>query len=174
MTLSVHGLRYRALGQRPDFSGGLTGVPALVFAGEHDTVTSPERQRAFAATIEGSRFLMIGECDHWVVLERPDDVADLVARFFTDRPLEPAPGPAVPAPVGGREPGAGGVRGGSGRGPEPGVGEVRPHPHRTARGFRGPGGQCPPLPFALTSTRTTCGSWSLAWSANSALMCTTS
>ncbi|MEU1468179.1 alpha/beta fold hydrolase [Streptomyces sp. NPDC005761] len=81
----------RALGHRPDFSGGLSGVPALVFAGEHDTVTSPERQRAFAATIEGSRFLTIGDSDHWVVLERPDDVADLVARFFTDRPLEAAP-----------------------------------------------------------------------------------
>lgn len=86
--LSLH----RALGHRPDFSGGLSGVPALVFAGEHDTVTSPERQRAFAATIEGSRFVTIGESDHWVVLERPDDVADLAARFFTDRPLEPAPG----------------------------------------------------------------------------------
>ncbi|MEU0630654.1 alpha/beta hydrolase [Streptomyces sp. NPDC005989] len=85
--LSLH----RALGHRPDFSGGLSGVPALVFAGEHDTVTSPERQRAFAATIEGSRFVTVGESDHWVVLERPDDVADLAARFFTDRPLEPAP-----------------------------------------------------------------------------------
>ncbi|MEU8506577.1 alpha/beta hydrolase [Streptomyces brevispora] len=81
----------RALGHRPDFSGGLSGVPALVFAGEHDTVSSPERQRAFAGTIEGSRFLTIGDSDHWVVLERPDDVADLVARFFTDRPLETAP-----------------------------------------------------------------------------------
>ncbi|TWG06620.1 pimeloyl-ACP methyl ester carboxylesterase [Streptomyces brevispora] len=81
----------RALGHRPDFSGGLSGVPALVFAGEHDTVSSPGRQRAFAATIEGSRFLTIGDSDHWVVLERPDDVADLVARFFTDRPLETAP-----------------------------------------------------------------------------------
>ncbi|WP_405902479.1 alpha/beta hydrolase [Streptomyces sp. NBC_00656] len=81
----------RALGHRPDFSGGLSGVPALVFAGEHDTVTSPERQRAFAETIEGSRFLTIGDSDHWVVLERPDDVADLIARFFTDRPLEAAP-----------------------------------------------------------------------------------
>ncbi|MEU8674580.1 alpha/beta hydrolase [Streptomyces sp. NPDC048560] len=78
----------RALGDRPDFSGGLSGVPALVFAGEHDTVTSPERQRAFAATIEGSRFLTIDRSDHWVVLERPDDVAELVTRFFTDRPLE--------------------------------------------------------------------------------------
>ncbi|THA34274.1 alpha/beta fold hydrolase [Streptomyces sp. A1277] len=81
----------RALERRPDFSGGLSGVPALVFAGEHDTVTSPQRQRAFAATIEGSRFLTIGESDHWVVLERADDVADLVARFVTDRPLEAAP-----------------------------------------------------------------------------------
>ncbi|MFI8437759.1 alpha/beta fold hydrolase [Streptomyces sp. NPDC079020] len=83
----------RALTDRRDFSGGLSGVPALVFAGEHDTVTSPERQREFAATIEGSRFLTIGESDHWVVLERADDVAELVARFFTDRPVGP---PAVP------------------------------------------------------------------------------
>ncbi|MFJ9679122.1 alpha/beta fold hydrolase [Streptomyces sp. NPDC101194] len=97
LTHSPHAARslHRALGHRPDFSGGLAGVPALVFAGEHDTVTSPERQRAFAATIEGSRFVTIDESDHWVVLERPDDVAELVARFFTDRPLEPAPGPAA-------------------------------------------------------------------------------
>ncbi|MEV5605273.1 alpha/beta hydrolase [Streptomyces sp. NPDC052299] len=92
----------RSLEHRPDFSGGLTGVPALVFAGEHDTVTSPHHQRAFAATIEGSRFLTIGDADHWVVLERPDDVADLVARFVTDRPLESAPAllplPALPRP----------------------------------------------------------------------------
>ncbi|MFF8710840.1 alpha/beta fold hydrolase [Streptomyces sp. NPDC015184] len=97
---SPHAARslHRALEHRPDFSGGLAGVPTLVFAGEHDTVTSPERQRAFAATIEGSRFVTIGESDHWVVLERPDDVADLAARFFTDRPLERAPGlAALPA-----------------------------------------------------------------------------
>lgn len=97
LTHSPHAAQslHRSLGHRPDFSGGLTGVPALVFAGEHDTVTSPERQRAFAATIEGSRFVTIGESDHWVVLERPDDVADLVARFFTDCSLEAAPGSAV-------------------------------------------------------------------------------
>ena len=86
---------HRALADRPDFSGGLSGVPALVFAGEHDTVTSAHRQREFAATIEGSRFLTIGDSDHWVVLERPDDVAGLVTRFFTGRPMEPAAGPVV-------------------------------------------------------------------------------
>lgn len=70
-------------------------MPALVFAGEHDTVSSPAQQREFAATIEGSRFLTLTDSDHWVVLERPDDVADLVARFFTDRPLDTAPGVAT-------------------------------------------------------------------------------
>lgn len=80
----------RALGDMPDFSGGLSGVPALVFAGEHDTVTSPELQREFAGTIEGSRFLTLPESDHWVVLERSDEVAALVTRFFTDQPFDPA------------------------------------------------------------------------------------
>ncbi|MEN8655774.1 alpha/beta hydrolase [Streptomyces sp. 21So2-11] len=80
----------RSLGDRPDFSGGLSGVPTLVFTGEHDTVTSAERQRAFAATIQSSRFTTIRDADHWVVLERADEVADLAARFFTDQPLETA------------------------------------------------------------------------------------
>ncbi|MFD5874596.1 alpha/beta fold hydrolase [Streptomyces sp. NPDC060322] len=79
----------RALGDMPDFSGGLSGVPALIFAGEHDTVTSPELQREFAGTIEGSRFLTLPESDHWVVLERADEVASLVTRFFTDQPVDP-------------------------------------------------------------------------------------
>ncbi|MEV0010086.1 alpha/beta hydrolase [Streptomyces sp. NPDC051840] len=81
---------HRALADRPDFTGGLSGVPALVFAGEHDTVTPPELQREFARTIEGSRFLTLPESDHWVVLERSEEVAALVTRFFTDQPLEPA------------------------------------------------------------------------------------
>ncbi|MFJ9848701.1 alpha/beta fold hydrolase [Streptomyces sp. NPDC101150] len=87
---AVDALR-RALLDRPDFSAGLAGVPTLVFSGEHDTVTAPARQRDFAAGILGSRFLMIPDADHWVVLERPQDVADLAARFFTDAPLHSAP-----------------------------------------------------------------------------------
>ncbi|MFJ9413179.1 alpha/beta fold hydrolase [Streptomyces sp. NPDC101227] len=87
---AVDALR-RALMDRPDFSSGLAGVPTLVFSGEHDTVTAPARQRDFAAGILGSRFLMIPDADHWVVLERPQDVADLAARFFTDAPLHSAP-----------------------------------------------------------------------------------
>ncbi|MGD3111221.1 alpha/beta fold hydrolase [Streptomyces sp. YGL11-2] len=87
---AVDSLR-RALTDRPDFAGGLPGIPTLVFSGEHDTVTTPARQRAFAATLADSRFLTIPDTDHWVVLERPQEVAELTARFFTDRPLETAP-----------------------------------------------------------------------------------
>ncbi|MER6308637.1 hypothetical protein [Streptomyces sp. NPDC001657] len=47
-------------------------------------MTSGERQRAFAARIPGSRFLTVPDADHWVVLERAEDVAELVSRFFTD------------------------------------------------------------------------------------------
>ncbi|MFG2222530.1 alpha/beta fold hydrolase [Streptomyces sp. NPDC048644] len=82
----------RAPANRPDFSGGLAGVPTLVFSGAHDTVTSPARQRRFACTLSEGRFLTIPDTDHWVVLERPQAVADLTARFFTDGPLSSAPG----------------------------------------------------------------------------------
>jgi pimeloyl-ACP methyl ester carboxylesterase len=77
----------RSLISGPSFDGGLSGVPVLVFTGEHDSITSAERQREFAATIPGSRFLTIKDSDHWVVLERAPDVADLAVRFFTDQPL---------------------------------------------------------------------------------------
>jgi pimeloyl-ACP methyl ester carboxylesterase len=80
----------RSLISSPSFDGGLSGVPALVFTGEHDSITAPERQRAFAATIRGSRFATIKDSDHWVVLERAADVADLTVRFFTDQPWDGA------------------------------------------------------------------------------------
>ncbi|EST25041.1 hypothetical protein N566_24705 [Streptomycetaceae bacterium MP113-05] len=88
-TRSPHALEVldRALNRRLSLSGGLSGVRTLVMSGAYDTVSSPARQRAFAATIADSSFLTIAETDHWAVLQRPDEVADIAARFFTDRPL---------------------------------------------------------------------------------------
>ncbi|MGD9485836.1 alpha/beta fold hydrolase [Streptomyces sp. TRM70308] len=90
----------RAMHRRLPLTGGLSGVPALVFSGEHDTVTSPARQRAFAATIEPSTFHVLPESDHWAVLERPREIAELVRHFVTDRPPDAATWsePAVPRP----------------------------------------------------------------------------
>ncbi|MGW6289855.1 alpha/beta fold hydrolase [Streptomyces sp. NPDC055107] len=72
----------------PPMDGGLAGVPTLVFSGEHDTLTPVDEQRTFAATIEDSTFVTIRESDHWVVLERARDVADLALRHFTGRSLK--------------------------------------------------------------------------------------
>ncbi|NJP79416.1 alpha/beta hydrolase, partial [Streptomyces sp. AA8] len=67
--------------------GGLHGVPTLVFCGEHDTISSLQEQKEFAATIGDCTFAAIGEADHWVFLQRRYEASDLVMRFFTGRPL---------------------------------------------------------------------------------------
>ncbi|WP_442818568.1 hypothetical protein [Streptomyces sp. NBC_01320] len=61
-------------------------------------MSTPSQQREFGATMEAGRFLTIGESDHWAVLERPDDAADLVARFCTDHLPRTAPVLAVLQP----------------------------------------------------------------------------
>ncbi|WP_410671638.1 alpha/beta fold hydrolase [Amycolatopsis sp. cmx-4-68] len=112
----------RSLISSPSFDGGLSGVPALVFTGEHDSITAPDRQREFAATIPGSRFVTLKDSDHWVVLERAADIADLTLRFFTGQPWEAAPYVASFEPerrAGGRDvPGGEGVAARPGQRPE--------------------------------------------------------
>jgi pimeloyl-ACP methyl ester carboxylesterase len=83
-------------------AGGLNGVPTLVFGGAHDTVTRVADQRAFAATIEGSSFAVLESSDHWVLLERSAEVAELALRYFTGH-LTPSAQHSVPAPAGKRE-----------------------------------------------------------------------
>ncbi|MCB5910173.1 alpha/beta fold hydrolase [Streptomyces pinistramenti] len=92
VTRTAHGFDVleRSSAETVNPSGVLRGVPTLVFCGEHDNVSTPDRQRAFADTIEGSRFVSFAEADHWVALERAEEVIDLLLRFFTDRPLETA------------------------------------------------------------------------------------
>ncbi|MGX8903952.1 alpha/beta fold hydrolase [Streptomyces netropsis] len=89
VTNSAHGFRTmeRSVLENLDPQGGLNGVPTLVFCGEHDTISSPQEQKEFAATIEDCRFAAIGEADHWVFLQRRFEASDLVMRFFTGRPL---------------------------------------------------------------------------------------
>lgn len=86
-------------------AGRRTG-PGLRRGARHGA--SPRRQREFAATIEGSRFLTLPEAYHWVVPERSDEVAALATRFFTDGPQDGPPDPPaaralprqIPAPDG--------------------------------------------------------------------------
>ncbi|MEU0336747.1 alpha/beta hydrolase [Streptomyces sp. NPDC006193] len=72
-------------------SGGIRGVPALVFTGEHDNATTQEENREVAAAIEGSTLVFLREADHMAHLERDAEYADLVLRFLHDLPLHDLP-----------------------------------------------------------------------------------
>ncbi|MFI6409213.1 alpha/beta fold hydrolase [Streptomyces sp. NPDC050548] len=63
-------------------------MPVLVVVGEHDHFTTPDMCRAVAETCVDSRFAVISQADHMLLLERPTELADLSTRFFLDDPLE--------------------------------------------------------------------------------------
>lgn len=65
-------------------------APVLVFTGEHDTITPPAVGRRVVKDL-GGRFTTITESDHLVQIERDTELADLMARFFTDQPLDDLP-----------------------------------------------------------------------------------
>ncbi|MET7296701.1 alpha/beta hydrolase [Streptomyces griseoloalbus] len=63
-------------------------VPSLVFTGEYDTLCTPQMGRELAATMPTARFTTVKEADHLVTVERREESADLIGRFFTDRPID--------------------------------------------------------------------------------------
>ncbi|MET9499622.1 alpha/beta hydrolase [Streptomyces sp. NPDC006552] len=65
-------------------TGGLSGVPTTVFTGEHDHLHTVDRQRDFAATIDGSRFVTFPDCDHALPAQRPGAIRSLVASFLME------------------------------------------------------------------------------------------
>ncbi|GAA3897900.1 hypothetical protein GCM10022244_05280 [Streptomyces gulbargensis] len=102
----------RVLDCKGFYTDGIRDVPALVFTGEHDSLTCPGLGREVAATIEGSLFALLRRADHLFHLERPAEVSDLINRFFTDQRLDhlpyltdlerhPTPARVPPQPVSG-------------------------------------------------------------------------
>ncbi|QES39740.1 alpha/beta hydrolase [Streptomyces venezuelae] len=80
--------------RRRPLHGGLSGVPTLVFSGGHDHLNPREELLAFAATIEGSRFVSFPDCDHMLPLQRPEAVTSLVASFLLEEAAAHASGRA--------------------------------------------------------------------------------
>jgi len=72
-------------------------VPTLVFTGEHDTFTRPERCKWVADHIPGVRFTTIPAADHVFHLQQFDATVDLLWRFVSDR-LEPHQTPSLRGP----------------------------------------------------------------------------
>ncbi|MET7594371.1 alpha/beta fold hydrolase [Streptomyces sp. NPDC004082] len=94
----------RLVAADPIPSERIDSVPALVFTGEHDHTSTPEENRAVAASITGSTFLLVRDADHMVHLEREAEYADLLLRFLTDRPLDGLPYGTAPEHPGAPDP----------------------------------------------------------------------
>ena len=77
-----------ALAERPDReqSLGAVGVPTLVIVGAHDAVTPPALAARLAAGIPGARCAIVAGAGHLAPLERPSEVAGLVADHLRTTP----------------------------------------------------------------------------------------
>ena len=66
-------------------------VPALVMTGQYDSFTPPELGQELAMTCCNSAFLVLRDAGHAVHLEVPNELADLLTRFFTGQPIDDLP-----------------------------------------------------------------------------------
>ena len=73
----------RALGDAPEVDHGRIVQPTLVLVGEEDTGTTPESTRRLAEAIPGARHHVVAASAHWVMLERPGEVAAAIREHLT-------------------------------------------------------------------------------------------
>jgi pimeloyl-ACP methyl ester carboxylesterase len=58
-------------------------APVLIVAPEHDT-TLTESARKLAALLANATFLTLAGTAHYVIVERPDVIAELISKFVED------------------------------------------------------------------------------------------
>jgi pimeloyl-ACP methyl ester carboxylesterase len=81
------GVLYNDLAACHDYRDGdeaAAGVrcPTLLVLGEGDIMTPPRRAQGLAAAIAGSRTVVIEDCGHMLMVERPDELLDALREFL--------------------------------------------------------------------------------------------
>jgi pimeloyl-ACP methyl ester carboxylesterase len=66
-------------------------VPTLFTTGEHDTLTPPALCRELAFSCRESWYVELARADHLIHLERPNELVDLMGRFFAEEPFGDLP-----------------------------------------------------------------------------------
>lgn len=74
----------RGMADRPDVTDRLMEIdlPALVIAGEHDSISFPEEMRQMADRIPASRFAEIPDAGHMTPMENPPDFNRVLSGFL--------------------------------------------------------------------------------------------
>ncbi|HWI71923.1 MAG TPA: alpha/beta hydrolase [Baekduia sp.] len=70
-------------------------APTLVIAGEHDANHPPAEQEETHRAVSGSRFVVIENCGHTPIVERPDEVAATIRPFLQEADAVPLAAPAA-------------------------------------------------------------------------------
>jgi 3-oxoadipate enol-lactonase len=87
-TMTVQGITaiQQGMAERPDSVPTLAtiDVPALILAGEEDPVSSPADAEMMARSIRGSRMVVLAQAGHYLVFEKPAEVANLMRQFLDD------------------------------------------------------------------------------------------
>jgi len=80
----VFAAQIRALLARPDAAALLPGIrcPALVLAGEDDSWAPASRHRDMAAQIPGAKLVVVPQCGHMAMLERPEEVTSALMEWY--------------------------------------------------------------------------------------------
>ncbi len=71
-------------------------APTLVFTGEHDTFTTPDRCREIAAALPHSTFTLIERADHLFHLEQFEVTLELIQSFVLQGHIDRVPGCGAP------------------------------------------------------------------------------
>ena len=74
----------RGMARRPDMVAGLAEIdcPTLVFAGEHDAISTRDEMREIARAIPRARFVEIAGSGHMSPMERPAEVNAAILEFL--------------------------------------------------------------------------------------------
>ena len=59
--------------------------PTLLVTGDEDAIAPAQSVRHIGARIAGSRAEVLARCGHWTPVERPEECAELVRRFYAQR-----------------------------------------------------------------------------------------
>jgi pimeloyl-ACP methyl ester carboxylesterase len=83
-TPGIFAAQVRALLGRPDVSAALEQIqcPALLLTGREDGWSPPEQHRAMSAKIAGSQVLIVPDCGHMSMLERPAEVSEALRAWL--------------------------------------------------------------------------------------------
>ncbi len=84
---AADGVLHNDLAACNDYRGGdeaAAGVrcPTLLVLGDGDIMTPPRRTQGLAAAIPGSRTVVIENCGHMMMIERPDEMLDALRAFL--------------------------------------------------------------------------------------------